>query len=778
MPPEPAGDRVLRRSARPSSAKAQATIHALYESSAADTPLSPGPPVPETAPLPPVTLITLVTPASQELPKASLAPVTTVSQELPKQDEGPSIPPKQARHAQFITPTPTPKQKKAKGQKRAPSPVQIPGHSYTSTGRHHGKCKQCKVMRGLEEAARTKADWDTKHPDHIVRQPTPFGAYPDDKDWQKTSIAHKSLETRNPFLGSTSASLTTEVAGHMPSTGMGVRSRTEGGAWDMGPMYMYAGTLGGVDGGELANQDVNRVYVPDNLQGVEREHPNIPRARQEELNWLVRTNQITCLDLLAEVTLADWKPDPPGPWTGRPAFPESHMRGVREDPKLDYKSFTEEDRAMAANDTHYEGEARRQKSNGSDAFSLRSGHAWNENRAIRYAQEDIRYAYCHDQKHTLYGQGIIRSAPRDISGCVPAVHAPVTPIMERHIFKVNQDGSGRWYSLVYSPTMNAMRGDYGTTVPVLNLNQWQVVEQHIIEGGGLDALEDTEVEEAFKQHLAGVKAATLNKKGMAVKGGRKASKNEEKGVEAAPQQDLAAERAVPKTTGKRSLRGDHKKKVEAQGLSKKDREEEVDPDKTDTDSELEYRRNQSWRPATKKGAIVENTTSRKAMAHVESVDGICEDIGRNGRARGKRSATDAEIDGCKIEEKRAKADGDKAIIQNFSEGEKEGSSGNEVMPAKPVMGLFTDELIQLILPKNFAVEAEKAELDGGEKKENQVIKEASKAKVQQSSDGEKQGGNGVGAGKSAMGWLVEKFKKILPKEVEELEEGEIYEGEI
>jgi len=36
----------------------------------------------------------------------------------------------------------------------------------------------------------------------------------------------------------------------------------------------------------------------------------ISRIRHEDLNRLLRTNQITCLDLPAECTLADWRPEP------------------------------------------------------------------------------------------------------------------------------------------------------------------------------------------------------------------------------------------------------------------------------------------------------------------------------------------------------------------------------------------------------------------------------------------------------------------------------------
>ncbi|KAF8434475.1 hypothetical protein BGX38DRAFT_1219582 [Terfezia claveryi] len=781
--PEPAGDRALRRSTR-ASMKAQATIHASYEVLTEDTPLALGPSVPEPAPLSPIT------PVWQELPKhqaqtttavnmspepagvlrrsagalapapsvpepASLSPITPVSQELPKQDERKSIPAKQAPHVQSTKPKPKPRR-----EKRLPSPVRVPGHSYTSTGRHHTKCKQCNVVRDLE-VARMRAELPAKCPDPILRKTAPFGHYPDDEDWQKTSMARRNLETRNPFLGSTSSSLTSEMAGHMPSTGMGIRSRTEGGAWDMPPVSMYTGTPSGVDSARQEDQDAQGAYGPDSLQSGERD-PNISRARQEDLNFLVRTNQITALDLLAEVALADWRPEPPRPWTGRPTFPESNMRGVREDPKLNYgrrECFTEEDRAMTTramatrDDTIYEGEICNQKSNGRDTFPTGTpGQGWNENRAIRDAQEDIYYAYLHDKKHTLdmarepilYGQGTNQYAPRDFGGTdlgTPAFHAPVTPIMERHIFKVNQGESKHWYSLMYSPITNAMQGDYETTIPMLDLNhQRQVFGQYTMEREGPAALEENEAEEAFILHLA-AEAPNVDRNVRAVKGVWKAAKNEEKGSRVVPKIGL----------------GNSKRKVEEQRLGRK---EEVDPDKTDTDSELEISRSQSWKPSTEKGAIAEYTMGMKAATQVES--------------GGKRSATDAELEKDKIQWKRAKMDGDKAtMLQHFSEGEKESSSGNGVKPAKPVIGFFTEELIQMILPKNVPFESEKAELDGGEK-ENQVIKEGNKVKVRPSPDGGKQGGNGVGAEKSAIGL----FNQILPKDVEELEEGEIYEGKV
>lgn len=783
-PPEPAGDRALRRSTRASSIQAQAKIHASYEVPTEDTPLALGLSVPE--PLSPITHVWQELPKHQEqttaavnmssepagvlrrsaralapgpqVPEpASLPPITPVSQELPKQDEGKSIPTKQASHVQFTTPKPKPRR-----EKRLPSPVRVPGHSYTSTGRHHTKCKQCNVVRDLE-VARMRAGLAAKCPDPIVRKPAPFGNYPDDEDWQKTSMASRNLETRNPFLGSTSSSLTTEMAGHMPSTGMGIRSRTEGGVWVMPPVSMYTGTPGGVDSARQETQDAQGAYGRDSLQSVERD-PIISRARQEQLNFLVSTKQITALDLLAEVALAYWRPNPPRSSTGGPTFPESNMRWVREDLKLSYgrrECFTEEDRAMATrDDTIYEGEIWSQRSNGRDTFpSMTPGQGWNENRAIRNAQEDIYYAYLHDKKHTLYrarepnlyDQGTSQYAPRDIGGTAlgaPANPGPVTPIKERHC-KGNQDGSS---SLMYSPITNAMRGDYGTTIPMSDLNQQrQMFGQYIM---GNEALAD-EAKEAFILHLA-AEASVFSRNGMAVTGVWKAAKNEEKGIEVAPEQTLAAERVVSKTMGKVGL-GNSKRKVE---VGRKEKEEEVDPDKTDTDSEVEDSRSHSWKSATEKGTISEYAMCTKAATQVES--------------EGKRSATNAELESDKIQGKRAKMDGNKAtMLQHFSEGEKVSSSGNGVKPAKPAMGYFTDELIQMILPKNIPFDFDKAKLDGGEK-ENQVIEEGSKAKVHQSPDGGKQGGKGVEAEKLAMGL----FNQILPKDVEELEEGEIYEGEV
>ncbi|KAF8429801.1 hypothetical protein EV426DRAFT_703588 [Tirmania nivea] len=821
MSPEAARVRVLRSCAKASSAKTQTAIHASLDVSAAETPPAPGSSAPKPAPLPPVT------PISQELPKQSEVQPTPHKTIQKKKD----------RHAQFTTPTPKQKKKKRREQ-RSPPPVRIPGHSYTSTGRHHTKCKQCTAIRNLEEINRIRTELAAKCPKPIVRQPTPFGHYPDNEDWQKTSMAHRSLETRNPFLGSTSASLTSEMAGHMPSTGMGVRSRTEGGAWDMPPMYTCA--PGKVDG--PANQDAQSVYGPDYLQGLEREHPNIPKARQEELNWLVRTNQITGLDLLAEVALADWTSNPPRPWAGRPVFPESNARALREGLALDYKRrefFTEEDRAMATkDDTIYEGEIQGQRSNRTNEFSSGPGNVWNENRTIQYE----KYAHRHDEKDTSYrtrepipySQGDSRDIGQTATR-VPTIKAPVTPIKDRHIFKVNQDGSGRWYSLVYSPSTDSMLGYYGTTTHMLKTyHQGQPVmeeeeltaldetevEETIMEEGELTALdetdveetimeeeelaaldetdveetimeeeelttleeteveepvmeeeelEETEVEEELKQHLAAVPKT----KAKTVKRMRKASKSEEKGVEAAPKQDLAAERVFPKATGKKDLRGGYKNKRKIEGQDINKGKEKADREKIETDSEPEYRRSQSTWLAAKKGGIVKDTMNMKKTTQVESSGWVGE---YNYRAGGKRSATDAELDGSEIHN-RAKMDGVKTTVQHYSEGEKEGSTGKGVKKAQPAKGLFSDELIRMILPKNTVIEFEKAELDGGEKKENQAIKEGSKVKAHQSSDGEKQGGNRVGAWKFAMDRLTNLCEEILPKEMEEeLEEGEIYEG--
>ena len=742
MPPEPIGEQPLRRSTRASSTRAQTTIHALFS-------------IPEES-------------------ASVLPPVAPAPQQLPKQEQEQTIPPKQARRVHFAA-TPMPKSKpRAKPVKRSPSPVQVPGHSYTSTGRHHIKCKQCSVVRNLEDIARMRAELAAKYPKtYHTRTP-----YPDDEDWQKASMAHRSLETRNPFLGSTSASLTSEMAGHMASTGMGVRSRTEGGVWDIAPIY--TGTPSVVNGAGAASR-VQKGNGPPYLQKLEMEHPNIPKARQEELNWLVRTNQISGLDLLAEVALADWGP---GPLTGRPVFPESNVRGAGAGPELRQGFSTGQDRAIAAKgDTIYNCEdARgRRRPNWRDAVPTGSEHVWNENRAIRYALEDIRYAYRHGdaqrgQRHAPYttreripyGQGHIRYAQRNNSleaPEVPSIQAPVTPVMGRHIFKVNQGESARWYSLEYSPTTDQMRGDYGITMPIFELNgQGLAIRQPAMEKERLAALGGKGIEQA---HLV-VGAVAPNTEGKAVKG---VGKNPEKGVEAAPKQNLATG-VVPNTAGKEGSRGSYKGNVvEKQGPNIKGKEKKANPDNVETDSDLGCGHSQPPRPVTEKSDIVKATMNVKAVTQVGGTNGIG---GANGTAKRKRSATEAAFGTGEIQKKKAKMGGGNVMIQHFPGGEKGGSGGRDKL-AKPVMGLFTDEMIQMVLSKNVDSEYEKAELDGGGRQEGRVIKEA---KVEQPCDGEKHGGDKIRVGKSAMGRLTDLFKKFLQTEMgKELEGGGIHPGE-
>ena len=163
--------------------------------------------------------------------------------------------------------------------------------------------------------------------------------YPDDVDWESESMAFRCLQTSNPLLGSSSAYLTREMAGHMKSCGTGIRSRSDGGAWEVNSMYA-ANTGGLVLSAPIGGRgrQVVSAYVEDwqyyregegvgVILGMEESWPNSLEVladaaanerggAQGEWTSMVRRNPDIIQGQFCQIRS----------WNGRVDFPESAIR--------------------------------------------------------------------------------------------------------------------------------------------------------------------------------------------------------------------------------------------------------------------------------------------------------------------------------------------------------------------------------------------------------------------------------------------------------------------
>lgn len=225
----------------------------------------------------------------------------------------------------------------------------LPGHSYTILGRHHAYCKACTAQR----KSVTQTGGQSKKSSALARRSrgAPTGGsmmntgyhqfpYPDDVDWESESMAFRCLQTGNPLLGSSSANLTREMAGHMKSCGTGIRSRSDGGAWEVNSMYV-ANTGGLVPSAPIRGRgrQVVSAYVEDwkyyregegsgVILGMEESWPNSLEALADaavnerggargERTSMLRRNPGIIQGQFCQIRS----------WNGRVDFPESAIRG-------------------------------------------------------------------------------------------------------------------------------------------------------------------------------------------------------------------------------------------------------------------------------------------------------------------------------------------------------------------------------------------------------------------------------------------------------------------
>ena len=152
----------------------------------------------------------------------------------------------------------------------------------TKNGHHHPQCKACNGKRNA-----TQEPPQTEAPRGLLQFP-----YPDNAEWQSESMAYRSIQTRNPFLGSPFASLTQEMTSHMKHSGYGLRSRTHGGAWGI------TCTTGGGSGGYTPER-----YRSGSARIGDRKSLVFVQLRDETCLPVSKTDAISPPETLAEVAL-------------------------------------------------------------------------------------------------------------------------------------------------------------------------------------------------------------------------------------------------------------------------------------------------------------------------------------------------------------------------------------------------------------------------------------------------------------------------------------------
>ena len=261
---------------------------------------------------------------------------------------------RQTRQVQFTAApadaSATPASKKtAATPTKAQGEPHLPGHSYTIQGRHHAYCRACAAQR--KSVIQTSGQ--SKKRTAPARQPcsSTTGAfitnslfhqfpYPDDVDWQSESMAFRCLQTRNPLLGTSSANLTRQMAGHMKSCGTGIRSRSDGGAWGVSSMHVAntGGLIPSVPARRRKRQEVSTYFEDWQYYRGDERIESILGVEEAGMNSLevladAATNEGGVMQgertrmLFEKSSILQGHFCPIESWTGRVEFPESAIRG-------------------------------------------------------------------------------------------------------------------------------------------------------------------------------------------------------------------------------------------------------------------------------------------------------------------------------------------------------------------------------------------------------------------------------------------------------------------
>ena len=261
--------------------------------------------------------------------------------------------PRQARQVQFATPVrgasaTSANRKTAETLKKTQTEPHLPGHSYTIQGRHHAYCKACAAER---KSAPQTSEQSKRRAAPVRRRGSAVTGvsianpgyhqfpYIDDVDWQSESMAFRCLQTRNPLLGSSSANMTREMAGHMKSCGNGIRSRSDGGAWEV--TSMYVANIGELAPAELVRGRRGQVVSAYFEDWQSHQDERIGSVLGMEKSWMMNS-----LDVLADAAVREGgrvrertnlvhrkacilqgQFCPIQNWNGRVDFPESAVRG-------------------------------------------------------------------------------------------------------------------------------------------------------------------------------------------------------------------------------------------------------------------------------------------------------------------------------------------------------------------------------------------------------------------------------------------------------------------
>lgn len=114
-------------------------------------------------------------------------------------------------------------------------------------------------------------------------------------------MAHRSIKTNNPFLGSPSACLTSEMAGNMSSCGMGVRSRTDGGEFEI--RGIYTTSTGGLSHTPRVNKRFHTEtdYSPSGLMLEFLHSPASSRGSNSHATMAPELSATSGLDFLSSI---------------------------------------------------------------------------------------------------------------------------------------------------------------------------------------------------------------------------------------------------------------------------------------------------------------------------------------------------------------------------------------------------------------------------------------------------------------------------------------------